>query len=303
MTENDRLEWLQWRRQGLGASDAAAVAGLSPYATPYSVWADKTGLVPLGGPERPEMRWGRLLEPAIMEAFEEATRLTVIHSQVRIESGELEWLRATLDGEVVNALEGGLRDPVKYIGVYESKTSNGRDGRWTEGPPEYVRIQVQHQMAVTEHERAFVAVLLHGSDFAWWEIARDQGAIDVLLQIEEDFWRKHVLTKTPPTVDGSEITKEAIRRAWARPQRPSVELPDSAEVVLRLYRRVQDELHDAEKVKRKLANELCAMLGDAEVGLLQGKEVVRWPLVERSAYSVEATSYRRLQVIGGGDDG
>ena len=300
MAESNRLEWLQWRRQGLGASDAAAVAGLSPYATPYSVWADKTGLVPLGGPERPEMRWGRLLEPAIVEAFEEATRLTVTHRQWMSEHPSLEWLRATLDGQVSDTRAFNVNWPI--LGVYESKTSNGRDGRWTEGPPEWVRIQVQHQMAVTEHERAFVAVLLHGSDFAWWEVARDQGAIDVLLQIEEDFWRKHVLTKTPPTVDGSEMTKEAIRRAWARPQRPSVELPGEAVWILGQYKALGTRSRSLEAEKRKLANELCAMLEDAEVGILNGKEVVRWPLVERSAYSVEATSYRRLQVIGGGDE-
>ena len=296
MTESLRTQWLEWRRQGLGASDAAAVAGLSPHATPYSIWADKTGLVPLDGPERPEMRWGRLLERAIADEFEDQTGLYVLNPQRAAEHHSLTWLRATLDGDVGESPDAAPED---LIGIYESNTSNGRDGRWTEGPPEWVRIQVQHQMAVADRERAFVAVLLHGSDFAWWEVARDQGAIDVLLEIEEDFWHKYVLAKTPPTVDGSEATKEAIRRAWSRPLREMVELPRTAELTILRYKTLLAQGRTVEAEKRKLANELTAMLGDAEVGLIDGREAVRWPLIERSAYAVKATSYRRLQVIGG----
>ena len=40
-----REEWLALRRGYIGGSDAAAVVGLSPYVTPYQVWAEKTGKV------------------------------------------------------------------------------------------------------------------------------------------------------------------------------------------------------------------------------------------------------------------
>ena len=40
---SERAEWLDWRRGGIGSSDIAAIIGLSPWATPYSVWAEKTG--------------------------------------------------------------------------------------------------------------------------------------------------------------------------------------------------------------------------------------------------------------------
>jgi len=36
-------EWLEWRRKGIGASDIAAIIGVSPYSTPYQVWLEKTG--------------------------------------------------------------------------------------------------------------------------------------------------------------------------------------------------------------------------------------------------------------------
>ena len=39
-------EWLKLRSQYIGGSDAAAVVGLNAYASPYSLWAEKTGKIP-----------------------------------------------------------------------------------------------------------------------------------------------------------------------------------------------------------------------------------------------------------------
>lgn len=41
-----REAWLEKRRKTIGGSDAAAIVGLSRYASPYTVWADKTGRIP-----------------------------------------------------------------------------------------------------------------------------------------------------------------------------------------------------------------------------------------------------------------
>ena len=56
-----REEWLKLRKKTIGGSDAAAVVGLSKWASPYSVWADKTGKVP-DKEDSEAMRQGRDLE-------------------------------------------------------------------------------------------------------------------------------------------------------------------------------------------------------------------------------------------------
>ena len=38
-----REEWLMQRRKTIGGSDAAGIVGLSKWASPFSVWAEKTG--------------------------------------------------------------------------------------------------------------------------------------------------------------------------------------------------------------------------------------------------------------------
>lgn len=37
-----REEWLEYRRTGIGGSDAATVCGLNPYSSLIELWADKT---------------------------------------------------------------------------------------------------------------------------------------------------------------------------------------------------------------------------------------------------------------------
>ena len=56
----NRKDWLKIRKQGIGASDAAAAVGISPYQSPLELWMIKTGRVMLhltldvlGNPVRP----------------------------------------------------------------------------------------------------------------------------------------------------------------------------------------------------------------------------------------------------------
>ena len=42
----DRETWLAERNRSVGASEAAAVLGVCPYATPIDVWQRKLGLAP-----------------------------------------------------------------------------------------------------------------------------------------------------------------------------------------------------------------------------------------------------------------
>ena len=39
----DRAAWLRMRSGGIGGSDAAVIAGLSPWKSPYELYLEKTG--------------------------------------------------------------------------------------------------------------------------------------------------------------------------------------------------------------------------------------------------------------------
>ena len=63
-----RQAWLAERRKTIGGSDAAGIVGLSRYATPYTVWADKTGRLP-EQEDNEAMRQGRDLEEYVAKRW------------------------------------------------------------------------------------------------------------------------------------------------------------------------------------------------------------------------------------------
>ena len=67
--------WLSRRRAGIGGSDVAAIIGISPFKTALDVWAEKRGITTSAS--SPQMDFGRLLEPAILQAFSERSELQV----------------------------------------------------------------------------------------------------------------------------------------------------------------------------------------------------------------------------------
>lgn len=292
----NRVDWLEWRRGGIGGSDAAAVVGLSPYGNPWTVWADKRGLIPLEAEEPRWARAGRLLEPVVIEWFEEDSGLTVVDRQ-EVVVGEQDWLRATLDGRARHIHIEGVSG-VTYA-VFQAKTTNGLDGQWTDGAPEHVHLQVQHEMAADGAARAYVAVLLRGSDFLWFQIERDEAVIAALLEVEERFWRVNVLGGAAPTVDGTAKTTAALRAAYPRPQRERVALQPDALPLIASYLRSTAAEAAARREKELAGNRLRALMGDAEIGVLGDKPLVRLPLVQRKGYTVAASEYRRLSVVGG----
>jgi len=298
-----RHDWLEWRRGGIGGSDAAAVAGLSPFGNPWTVWADKRGLTPLEGPENRGRRAGRLLEPVILDWFEEDSGLEVLDRQAMVVHQDHDWMRATLDGHAYQDVEGGGPGVTpswpECVGVVEAKASNGLDGRWKDGVPEYIVIQAQHQMAVDGAARAYVAVLLRGDSFLWFQLERDEGAIAMLMEIEERFWRRHVLGGVAPDVDASDQTAQALRAAYARPAVEEKELPTVALELIADYLRASMAAVAAKAERQKAANRLMTLMGYAEVGTVEGRPVVRWPLIQRRGYTVKPTEYRKLTVIGG----
>ena len=64
-------EWLEYRRRGIGGSDAAAILGISPFATARDLYYDKLKIVPF---DDSESNWvakkmGHLLEDLVAEIF------------------------------------------------------------------------------------------------------------------------------------------------------------------------------------------------------------------------------------------
>jgi putative phage-type endonuclease len=183
-------EWFALRKDGITATEAAVIAGLSPYKTPYQLWAEKLGKYepePVG----PAAVRGLLLESAVAEFYEMETGRKLKRSNGIVRLKEIPWVMASLDRTIVG--ENGL---------VEVKTS--ASPRWSLHPvPPEVVAQVQWQMFVTQAPWCEIAVLLGGLVF---RIER----VEASIEMQTDLYRKAVefrnllATGTPPPMSGKD---------------------------------------------------------------------------------------------------
>jgi putative phage-type endonuclease len=202
-----RDDWLSVRRTGIGGSDAAAAVGLNPYVSPLELWLDKTRRdARLAKPDPHDttepIYWGTLLEPIVAAAYTQQTGNRVRKVNAVLQHPTIPFMLANLDREIVG---------VPGVQILECKTAGEFGARlWRDGVPEYVQVQVQHQLTVTGKHAADVAVLLCGQKLEVHRIERDDELIARLIPLEAQFWR-YVETDTPPPADGSESADRALR--------------------------------------------------------------------------------------------
>ncbi|MFP3479379.1 YqaJ viral recombinase family protein [Burkholderia ambifaria] len=208
--ELSRDDWLAVRRAGIGGSDAAAAVGLNPYMSPLELWLDKTGRadsLPRPDPDdtTSPTYWGTLLEPIVAASYTKQTGNRVRRVNAVLRHPSIPWMLANIDREIV-----GVPD----VQILECKTAGEHGSRlWRDGVPDYVTIQVQHQLAVTGKSAAHVAVLLCGQALEVHRIDRDDALIGRLIDLEARFWQ-FVETDTPPPADGSESADRALRHLY-----------------------------------------------------------------------------------------
>ncbi len=222
----DREAWLTVRKQGIGSSDAAAAVGLNPYKSQLELWLEKTNRdsrLPRIDPQDDSAPtfWGNILEPIVASLYSKRTGAKVRRKNAVLQHADpsLPWMMANIDREVVGSPD---------VQILECKTAGINGARlWKEGVPEYVQLQVLHQLAVTGKQSADVAVLLGGQELQIHRIERDDQAIARLIELERRFWR-YVETDTPPPADGSESAASALRCLYPDDDGRTVDLRTNA---------------------------------------------------------------------------
>jgi putative phage-type endonuclease len=289
-TPDARAAWHAQRRQGIGASDAAAILGVHPYQSLIGLWGEKTGRIQpddLSGNEA--VRFGTLLEPIVLSELAERTGRQVTpwpQDQVVI-SEDHPWLRCTPDASQVDADRGQ--------GLVEAKTANlfaGRD--WSDEPPLHYQVQLQHQMAVTGDAWGTLCALIGGQRFVWFDCDRNQSFIDTLLEQEERFWW-HVTHDTQPEAEGSVACTDALRRLYPDDNGEVIELPAEAAHWDGRLRAIKDAIKDLESEKRTLENQLKAAIGEATVGVLPDGSEYSYRTQSRKEHVVAASTFRVLR--------
>ncbi|HOL16479.1 MAG TPA: YqaJ viral recombinase family protein [Bacillota bacterium] len=256
-------EWLKFRKNGIGGSDAAAILGLDRYRSAFDVYAEKLGLKDEES-DNEAMRQGRDLEDYVAKRFEEATGKRVRRRNGILQHPEYSWLIGNIDRWVVGE-NAGLECKTTSV-LNKAKFSQG------EFPPNYY-VQCVHYMALTGAEKWYLAVLVLNKAFHVFEIPRDENEIKALIEAEKNFWENHVLKQIPPTPDGSESAAETIKTMFPEAkEREVVALFGYEEKIQRMIE-LQGQIAELERDYEAIKQELQLALGDAEIGRAQGYQV------------------------------
>lgn len=253
-----REDWLKERRHSIGGSDAAAVMGLSKWATPYTVYLDKLGVLE-AKEETEAMRQGRDLEAYVAKRFEEATGKRVRRENAILRNDDYPFAHADVDRLVVGERAG--------LECKTTSTLDVRKFRDVEFPEQYYA-QCVHYLAVTGLDRWYLAVLVLGREFHVYTLERDEDEIKALMDTERDFW-KHVESETPPPVDGFEPTTEALKTVYADDNGEEIDffdqytdLLDEREVLLAQQKEIGERIAEVEnQIKLEMGETAKAVCG------------------------------------------
>jgi putative phage-type endonuclease len=305
-----REDWLSVRRNGIGSSDAAAAVGLNPYKSQLALWMEKTGRDDLFAPidvndDSTPVYWGSLLEPIVAASYAKRTGNRVRKVNAVLQHPDHNWMLANLDREVVGVPE---------VQILECKTAGVQGARlWKDGVPEYVQLQVQHQLAVTGKRAADVAVLIGGQELQIHRIKRDDLLIERLIQLEEVFWG-YVQSDIAPPVDGSDSADQALRRLYPNDVGSTVDFTQDLEmsaafsdlVAVRQTLDTQTKLEALlkQRIQQRMADASKAVFETGDVTWRRSKDGVEFNLPQllndhpeyQDAYAIPKAGSRRFLV-------
>jgi putative phage-type endonuclease len=269
----NRIKWLEDRRTGIGGSDAASVLSMSPWRSPYAVWADKVGLTDIDATDgnSRRMRCGQLMEPVIGTLFTEDTGIAVQKYPFIVRSKEWPWMIVNLDfvADSPEALLEAKTTDARFAWKWEDESGNAV-------VPDNYMIQGQHECAVTGFQTVYFGVLIGGNDFRIIEVHRDEALIESLAAVEKDFWDL-VERQEAPLMDGSPSSTETLKAMFPESQPgKGIDLPEEAKEVIKRLGIAKAHKKDAEEEVAHWQNQLKSWLGDAEIGYIDGIAAVTW---------------------------
>lgn len=249
-----REEWLRYRKQGIGGSDAGAICGFNPYRTAMQVYYDKTS-DEVEVIDNEAMRQGRELEDYVAKRFAEETGKKVRRANAMFYDERNPFMLADVDRMIVGE-NAGLE--CKTVSPFMAE-------HWKDDKiPLSYQMQCYHYMSVCNADRWYVAALIYGREFKVYTLERDEEIIANLIHLEKNFWENHVLKRVLPEPDGSQLADSVIAEYFKNATSISVPLQGFDDKLKRRQELV-GLLDKLETEKKQIEQELKIYMGEAEM--------------------------------------
>ncbi|MEV7013472.1 lambda-exonuclease family protein [Streptosporangium sp. NPDC051022] len=269
---NNTSEWDAARAHRIGGSRVAALLGLSPWASPYSVWCQMAGLVGKDKQTRPQER-GHYLEAGIADWFADQHPEYEIRKAGTYVHQERDYQLANPD-RLLLGMPGHFDAPGVRAGL-EVKTDADASG-WgrpgTDEIPAYYRPQVQWYMDTLGVPVWYVVVLTGRLDFREYVVRYDAEDCAWMRDQAEDFlaslyWREM------PELDHHPATYAAVRKLH-----PQINRDEAYIASLNLaveYIEATTGLREAQEREQEARTRLLEAMGSAQRAFYDGHRLAR----------------------------
>lgn len=279
-----RGEWLEQRLKGIGGSDAGALLGFNQYKSPFTLWCEKTGRIHKDI-DNEAMRLGRDLENYVAERFTDETGKKVRRSSFSYQSKEHPFMLANVDRFIQG--EDAILECKTTSALTRTKYDKG------DIPASYYA-QCMHYLAVTGCQKAYIAVLVLGKAFYWFEIERNEEEIEALIESEKAFW-ECVQADEHPVIDGTSSTSDSLDELYKNSEfNEPIELWGMEQSVHK-YLDLCEQIKELEKEKKLIENEIKNDLGECENGYVEGY-YINWRSVTSSRVDSKKLKYEYPEV-------
>lgn len=255
----DHAEWLAEREKGIGASEVAAILGLSPWETPFSLWLKKTHQAE-PEPENFAMRRGHYLEDAVVQWWQDETGEKVIKASaadIIYVHPEYDFMRATPDRIV--------RGRKKML---EVKSTAGYMG---EEIPDYYLVQCIYQMYVTGIHEEELIYIQGDLTFGRFKVQYDAEFAEFIAQKVTEFWNENVIGgKEPECITVSDFTLKGSDPGT------TIEADEEAYAQLLSLRTLNKDLNTKEADAEALKDSIKLYMGQNESISFDGRVLATW---------------------------
>ena len=258
-------EWLEYRRTGIGGSDAAAIYGESPFVTCRDLYYDKRKIVAAVDDEDNwvQKEIGHLLEDLVAKIFHVKTGYRIFKKSMMFRHPLYPFMIADVDYFV--------ELPDGTIAILEIKTTNyNNQGQWwqygKEVVPKHYEYQGRHYMCVMNLNRVYYCCL-YGNSFdevIIRHIDRDLSMESEMIALEDDFWLNHVTAEVaPPYTEDGGMVIESISRHYGAADReaPDVELNTNHIRSVTQFIELRDAKLELDRQGRVLKNQMDKVKG------------------------------------------
>ncbi|MFK4801729.1 YqaJ viral recombinase family protein [Streptomyces sp. MPA0124] len=255
------------------ATEIAAVVGLSPWMSRFTLWHKKAGLRAAPFEMTPAIEWGNRLEDAVAAKWQDEHPGLIAAPAGTWKHRERQWQRATPDRLIYPQPAGEFDLTSQAAGLLEVKTSPmgdewGPDGA-EDGVPIWYRCQVMWQMDVLGVRRTDFAVLISGHDYREYVVEYDEGEAKTLRDAAEQFLNEVRAGQRPP-IDSADDTYKTIR---VQPDGfDDVDVEITAEAAAR-YENAQAEVKAAAEELTAAKSVVLDLIGTGRRAVCDGRRV------------------------------